>query len=121
MPKTTKTQKGTAMDYLSAPRADGIVVSLLALLGFKAPKGGRLPAGVKYDTLLALNEVFAMSEAHEIVSMTANVISDRQSARRTGGKGRITASPTSVVNAVKSGKLSLDELKSAIAEMEKSS
>ena len=121
MPKTTKTQKGTAMDYLSAPRADGIVVSLLALLGFKAPKGGRLPAGVKYDTLLALNEVFAMSEAINVVSMTANLISDRQSARRTGGKGRITASPTSVVNAVKSGKLSLDELKSAIAEMEKAS
>ena len=118
MPKTTKTQKGTAMDYLSAPRADGIVVSLLALLGFKAPKGGRLPAGVKYDTLLALNEVFAMSEAHDVVSMTANVINDLQGSRRKGTAGRISASPTSVVNAVKSGKLSLDELKKAIAEME---
>ena len=54
MPATSKTQKGTAMDYLSAPRDSGIVKSLMASIGYEAPKGGRLPAGVKLDTLIAL-------------------------------------------------------------------
>ena len=59
MPKTTETQKSTAMDYLAAPRGEGIVKNLMALLGFQAPKGGRLPVGVKYDTLVAMNDVLS--------------------------------------------------------------
>ena len=47
MPASTESQKGTAMDYLSAPRDSGLVKSIMALLGYEAPKGGRLPAGVK--------------------------------------------------------------------------
>ena len=43
MPKTKVNQKSTAMDYLSAPRSEGLVVSLLSLLGFTAGDGGRLP------------------------------------------------------------------------------
>ena len=54
MPATSTSQKGTAMDYLSAPRDSGIVKSLMASIGYEAPKGGRLPAGVKLDTLKAL-------------------------------------------------------------------
>ena len=44
-PATTETQKGTAMDYLAAPRDSGIVKNLMAMLGFVAATGGRLPAG----------------------------------------------------------------------------
>ena len=66
----TKTdQKSTAMDYLSAPRSEGLVVSLLTLLGFTAPKNGRLPAGVKYDSLIAMRDVFSLAESTEIISM----------------------------------------------------
>ena len=49
MVATKENQKSTAMDYLSAPRSEGLVVALLSLLGFTAPENGRLPAGVKYD------------------------------------------------------------------------
>ena len=66
MPKTSENQKSTAMDYLSAPRSEGLVVSLLALLGFEAPKGGRLPAGVKYDTIVALHDVFSINESNDV-------------------------------------------------------
>ena len=65
MPATAKTQKGTAMDYLAAPRDSGVVKGLMALLGYEAPKGGRLPAGVKYDTLMALSEVLASEDSDE--------------------------------------------------------
>jgi|TARA_R100001530_G_C4266717_1_gene141986 uncharacterized small protein (DUF1192 family) len=118
MPKTTKTQKGVAMDYLASPRSEGLVVSLLALLGFQAPEGGRLPAGVKYDTLKALRDVFSISEASEIVAMIGSRIAELQAGRKSASAGRITASPKSIVDAVKSGKLSLDELKEALASMD---
>jgi hypothetical protein len=54
MPSTTETQKSTAMDYLSAPRNEGLVKNLMTLIGFTAPEGGRLPAGVKYDTIISI-------------------------------------------------------------------
>ena len=117
MPKTTKTQKGVAMDYLASPRSEGLVVSLLALLGFQAPEGGRLPAGVKYDTLKALRDVLSIDEASEIVMMISSRIAELQAGRKSGSAGRITATPKSIVDAVKSGKLSLDELKEALASM----
>ena len=47
------------MDYLSAPRSEGLVVSLLTLLGFTAGDGGRLPQGLKYDTLVSMRDVFS--------------------------------------------------------------
>ena len=66
----TKTdQKSTAMDYLSAPRSEGLVVALLSILGFEAPKGGRLPAGVKYDSLLAMRDVFSISESFSSIKV----------------------------------------------------
>jgi hypothetical protein len=115
----TKTdQKSTAMDYLSAPRSEGLVISLLSILGWEAPKGGRLPAGVKYDSLVAMRDVFSISESFDTVAMIGSRIAELQANRKTGASARISASPKSIMEAVKSGKLSLDELKEAIASME---
>ena len=118
MVATTENQKSTAMDYLSAPRSEGLVVALLSLLGFEAPKGGRLPAGVKYDTLIAMRDVFSIEESYDTVAMIGSRIAELQANRKTGSSARISASPKSIMEAVKSGKLSLDELKEAIASME---
>ncbi len=117
MVATKENQKSTAMDYLSAPRSEGLVVSLLSLLGFTAPKDGRLPAGVKYDTIVALHDVFSISESFEIRTMISERIAELQAGRKSEAKARISASPESIMNAVKSGKLSLDDLKKAIADM----
>ena len=117
MVATKENQKSTAMDYLSAPRSEGLVVSLLSLLGFTAPENGRLPAGVKYDTIVALHDVFCISESYEIRTMVSERIAELQAGRKSEVKARISASPDSIMNAVKSGKLSLDELKQAIASL----
>ena len=106
------------MDYLSAPRSEGLVVSLLSLLGFEAPKGGRLPAGVKYDAIVAMRDVFSIEESYDTVAMIGSRIAELQAGRKSGSSARISASPKSIMEAVKSGKLSLDELKQAIASME---
>ena len=118
MVATTENQKSTAMDYLSAPRSEGLVVSLLSLLGWEAPTNGRLPAGVKYDTLVALHDVFSIEEGYEIRAMVGSRIAELQADRKSGASARISASPKSIMDAVKSGKLSLDELKQAIAGLE---
>ena len=117
MVATKPTQKSTAMDYQAAPRSDGLGVALLSLLGFTAPEGGRLPVGVKYDSLVALRDVFSSAEASEILNIVQARISELQASRKTA-TARISASPSSIMAAVKSGKLSLDELKSAIAELD---
>jgi len=117
MVATKENQKSTAMDYLSAPRSEGLVVSLLSLLGFTAPDGGRLPAGVKYDTIVALHDVFSISESFDIRTMISERIAELQAGRKSEAKARISASPESIMNAVKSGKLSLDDLKKAIADL----
>ena len=117
MVATKENQKSTAMDYLSAPRSEGLVVSLLSLLGFTAPDGGRLPAGVKYDTIVALHDVFSISESYDIRTMVSERIAELQAGRKSEAKARISASPDSNMNAVKSGKLSLDEVKQAIAAL----
>ena len=117
MVATKATQKSTAMDYLAAPRSDGLVVALLTLLGFTAPKGGRLPVGVKLDTLIALKDVFSSEDAETTLNMVQARIGELQASRKTA-TARISASPSSIMAAVKSGKLSLEELKSAIAELD---
>ena len=118
MVATKENQKSTAMDYLSAPRSEGLVVSLLSLLGWEAPTGGRLPAGVKYDTLVAMRDVFSIEESYDLRAMIGSRIAELQANRKSGASARISASPKSIMEAVKSGKLSLDELKEAIASME---
>ena len=118
MVATKENQKSTAMDYLSAPRSEGLVVALLSILGFEAPKGGRLPAGVKYDAIVAMRDVFSIEESYDTVAMIGSRIAELQAGRKSGSSARISASPKSIMEAVKSGKLSLDELKQAIASME---
>jgi len=118
MVATKENQKSTAMDYLSAPRSEGLVVSLLSLLGWEAPTNGRLPAGVKYDTLVAMRDVFSIEESYDLRAMIGSRIAELQANRKSGASARISASPKSIMEAVKSGKLSLDELKEAIASME---
>ena len=117
MPASTETQKGTAMDYLAAPRDSGIVKSIMGLIGFEAPKGGRLPAGVKYDTLIALNEILAAKDTGDFSSMLATRVVELQGARRTT-TSKVAATPESIIAAVKSGKINLAELKDALASIE---
>ena len=117
MPKTSKTQKSTAMDYLSAPRSEGLVVALLSLLGFTAGDGGRLPQGLKYDTLVSMRDVFSSEVGKETAVLIGGRMAELQAERKTASP-RISASPESLMNAVKSGKLTLDQLKEAIAGLE---
>ena len=115
MPSTTETQKSTAMDYLSAPRSEGLVKNLMALIGFVAPPNGRLPAGAKYDTIIALNDVVGANA--EMASMLATRVLELQAVRRTSTP-KMAATPESVIQAVKAGKISLDELKAQIKLLE---
>ena len=117
MPATSKTQKGTAMDYLSAPRDSGIVKSLMASIGYEAPKGGRLPAGVKLDTLIALDEAFTVEDFSDFVSSIQTRVAELQAGRRTASV-KVSATPESIVNAVKSGKISLSDLKDALSSLD---
>ena len=114
MVATKENQKSTAMDYLSAPRSEGLVVSLLSLLGWEAPTGGRLPAGVKYDTLVALRDTLEASETTQ--SMMASKIAELQG-QRSRGTPKVGANPESIIQAVKAGKISLAELKAKIDEL----
>ena len=116
MPSTSDTQKGTAMDYLSAPRDSGLVKNLMSLLGFTAPKGGRLPAGVKLDTIIAFNDVLGSEDNEEFRSMMTTRIMELQAGRRTSTT-KVSATPESIVSAVKSGKIDIDELKKDLASM----
>jgi len=114
-PASTETQKGTAMDYLAAPRDSGIVKNLMAMLGFMAATGGRLPAGCKLDTLIALNDTLSTNE--ELRSMVATRVMELQSKRRVATT-RVAATPESIINAVKNGTISLEELKAKLQEFE---
>ena len=97
MPSTTETQKSTAMDYLSAPRNEGLVKNLMALIGFVAPPNGRLPAGAKYDTIIALNDVVGANA--EMQSMLATRVLELQAVRRTSTP-KVSATPESVIKEV---------------------
>tara|TARA_R100001594_G_scaffold2176_3_gene8833 strand:+ start:286 stop:633 length:348 start_codon:yes stop_codon:yes gene_type:complete len=114
MVATKKNQKSTAMDYLASPRSEGLVVGIMSLLGYTAPKGGRLPAGVKYDTLVALRDTLEASETTQ--SMMASKIAELQG-QRSRGTPKVGANPESIIQAVKAGKISLAELKAKIDEL----
>ena len=118
MVATKENQKSTAMDYFAAPRSEGLVVGILDTLGFTAGDGGRLPAGIKYDTLVALNSVLNSKDfGPELTELVGGQIASLQ-ANRKSNSPRITASPAYIMNAVKAGKISLDELKAMIAQSE---
>ena len=119
MVATKENQKSTAMDYFAAPRHEGLVVGVLEKIGYTAGDGGRLPVGVKYDFIKALDNVMSTKEGEHIIDLVGGEVATLQDFRKTSAP-RITASPVSIMSAVKSGKLSLDELKAAIAAAEKS-
>ena len=93
------------MDYLAAPRESGVVRSIMTQLGFTAPKGGRLPAGVKLDTLLALDEALGVSDFADFSSALTSRIATLQAARRVS-TAKVSATPESIVAAVQAGKIS---------------
>ena len=104
----------TAMEYLSCPRADGVVSALLTTFGVEKIDG-RYPTGSKADTLRAMADFFAGSKS-AVKSVSADV-SKRQSVRGKGSRGRITATPESVLSAVRSGKIDKSELEALLSSM----
>tara|TARA_Y100001951_G_scaffold97729_1_gene97708 strand:- start:1906 stop:2244 length:339 start_codon:yes stop_codon:yes gene_type:complete len=104
--------KKEVMDYLWAPKSEGIVAGLLDHLGFTGVgKSGRFPTGVKYDCLIAINEAVLTSE--EFASMVASRTHDLQGARKSR-KSTIRANPDSIVKALQAGTISEAELKEAM-------
>ena len=61
--------------------------------------------------------MFASKDNDEIRSMVATRIVELQSARRKSTL-KVSATPESIISAVRSGKINLDELKSALAQMD---
>ena len=104
----------TAMEYLSAPVGDGVVSSLLALFGVEKV-AGRYPMGAKADALRAMADFFAGSKS--AVKSVGKSVAQRQSERGRGSRGRISASPESVLAAVKAGKIDAAELSALLSSM----
>ena len=117
MVATKENQKSTAMDYFAAPRSEGLVVGVLEKIGFTHGEGGRLPVGVKYDFIKAVDNILSTDIGEPFGELLGGEVATLQDSRKTSAP-RITASPTSIMSAVKSGKLSLDELKAAIKAAE---
>ena len=107
-------KKTTSMEYLSCPSSDGTVSSMLDLFGV-AKVDGRYPTGSKADTLRAMADFFAGSKS-AVKSVSADVLK-RQSVRGKGSRGRITATPESVLSAVRSGKIDKSELEALLSSM----
>ena len=116
MVATKENQKSTAMDYFAAPRSEGLVVGILEKIGFTAGDGGRLPAGVKYDFVKAVDNVLSADVGEQFGELIGGEVSYLQANRKTSAP-RITATPKSIMELVKSGKLSLDELKTELAKL----
>ena len=107
-------KKTTSMEYLSCPSSDGTVSSMLDLFGV-AKVDGRYPTGVKADTLRTIAEFFVSSS--KATKTVSDGIVKRQSVRGKGSRGRITATPESVLSAVRSGKIDKSELEALLSSM----
>ena len=118
MPKTSENQKSTAMDYFSAPRSEGLVTDILSKIGYEAGEGGRLPAGVKYDFIKALDNVLSTEHGEVIKDMVGSETARLQAERKSTAK-RIVATPKAILELVKSGDLSLTELQTMLKEANK--
>ena len=116
MVATKENQKSTAMDYFAAPRSEGLVVGILEKIGFTAGEGGRLPAGVKYDFIKAVDSILSVKEGEEFRDLVGQEMTYLQDTRKTSAP-RITATPQSIMELVKSGKLSLDELQAELKKL----
>jgi len=116
MVATKENQKSTAMDYFAAPRSEGLVVGILEKIGFTAGEGGRLPAGVKYDFIKAVDNILSVAEWSEFSELIGGEVASLQDKRKSSAP-RITATPKSIMELVKSGKLSLDELQAELKKL----
>jgi hypothetical protein len=98
------------MDYLWAPKSEGIVSGILDHIGMtKVGESQRYPTGVKYDTLVAISDVIHSDS--KVASMVASRTHDLQSHRESTPKA---PSIDSVIGALASGKMSEDDLKKAM-------
>ena len=116
MVATKENQKSTAMDYFAAPRSEGLVVGILETIGFTAGDGGRLPAGVKYDFIKAVDSVLSTDVGEPFGDLIGGEVASLQANRKSSAP-RITATPKSIMELVKSGKLSLDELQAELKKL----
>ena len=116
MVATKENQKSTAMDYFAAPRSEGLVVGILETIGFTAGDGGRLPAGVKYDFIKAVDSVLSSEVGEPFGELIGGEVAHLQANRKSSAP-RITATPQSIMELVKSGKLSLDELQAELKKL----
>jgi|TARA_R100000234_G_scaffold56260_2_gene33893 hypothetical protein len=99
------------MDYLWAPKSEGIVSGILDHIGItKVGTSARYPTGVKYDCLIAIADVLSSHE--EFASMVASSTHGFQAKRKV--EGTRAPSVDSVVSALASGKMSEADLKSAM-------
>ena len=99
MVATKENQKSTAMDYFAAPRHEGLVVGILEKIGFTAGEGGRLPAGVKYDFIKAVDSILSVDVGQEFRDLVGQEVSYLQANRKTSAP-RITATPLSIMELV---------------------
>ena len=99
------------MDYLWAPKSEGIVSDMLDHIGItKVGTSNRYPVGVKYDALIAISEVLHAN--NDFASMVASTTHGYQAKRKTDSKR--APSVDSVVSALASGKMSEADLKKAM-------
>jgi len=100
------------MDYLWAPKSEGIVSGILNHMGIeKVGKSGRYPTGVKYDCLIAISDVLHSNE--KFASMVASETHALQSDR--GPKGQTPESAIKSLSAsLQGGRISETDLKKAM-------
>jgi|TARA_X000001382_G_C3103215_1_gene157423 hypothetical protein len=98
------------MDYLWAPKAEGIVSGILDHIGVtKVGKSDRYPTGVKYDALIAISDVIHSED--RTASMVASSVSALQAKRKVEKRA---PSVDSVVASLVSGSMSEADLKKAM-------
>jgi hypothetical protein len=73
------------MDYLWAPKSEGVVSDILNHIGIeKVGTSSRYPTGVKYDTLIAISDVLHNNE--KFASMVASATHNYQAKRKVEGR-----------------------------------
>ena len=73
------------MDYLWAPKSEGVVSDILNHIGIeKVGTSSRYPTGVKYDTLIAISDVLHNND--KFASMVASATHNYQAKRKVEGR-----------------------------------
>ena len=102
------------MDYLWAPKSEGVVSGILDHIGInKVGDSGRYPAGVKYDCLIAIRDVLMTND--DFASMVASGTHGFQSDR--GPKGQTPQSAIkSLTQSLARNQISETDLKKAMKQ-----